>query len=50
MDGWYALQEVKQIPLEMADPEIFELLQREQTRQWKGLELIASEVKYLLVT
>lgn len=31
--------------LEQADPEIYDLLQREQTRQWKGLELIASEVR-----
>jgi len=29
--------------LEQADPEIYDLLQHEQTRQFKGLELIASE-------
>jgi glycine hydroxymethyltransferase len=26
------------------DPEIFDLVEREKNRQWKGLELIASEV------
>lgn len=31
--------------LEQADPEIYDLLQHEQTRQFKGLELIASEVR-----
>lgn len=35
--------ELKQQTLADQDPEIFELLQREETRQWKGLELIASE-------
>lgn len=37
----------QQPSLERADPEIFDLLQHEQTRQFKGLELIASEVRPL---
>lgn len=37
--------ELKQPSLADADPEMYELLQREQTRQWRGLELIASEVR-----
>lgn len=31
------------VSLEEHDPELFELLEREKNRQWKGLELIASE-------
>ena len=30
--------------LEEQDPEIADLVEREKNRQWKGLELIASEV------
>nr|CAG4718762.1 unnamed protein product [Naegleria fowleri] len=30
-------------PLSEADPELFELIEKEKNRQWKGLELIASE-------
>lgn len=30
-------------PLEQHDPEIFDLIELEKNRQWKGLELIASE-------
>ena len=30
-------------PLEQEDPEVFELIEREKNRQWRGLELIASE-------
>jgi len=33
----------QQPTLEAFDEEMYEILQREQTRQWKGLELIASE-------
>ena len=29
--------------LEQADPEVYSLVQSEQVRQWKGIELIASE-------
>ncbi len=29
--------------LQEADPEIYNLVQDEQVRQWKGIELIASE-------
>ena len=38
---------IKQLALQDADPEIYDLLQKEQTRQFKGLELIASEVRNL---
>lgn len=31
------------IPLEVHDPELHALIEREKNRQWKGLELIASE-------
>lgn len=37
-------------PLEEVDPELFDLIERERTRQWKGLELIASEVCHVLST
>jgi glycine hydroxymethyltransferase len=36
-------QKIQLEDLETADPEMFELVNREETRQWKGLELIASE-------
>ena len=32
------------LTLAQADPEIADLVEREKNRQWKGLELIASEV------
>ena len=32
------------MPLAAADPEVFDLVEREKYRQWQGLELIASEV------
>jgi glycine/serine hydroxymethyltransferase len=32
------------IPLVEADPEVAELVEKEKNRQWRGLELIASEV------
>jgi glycine hydroxymethyltransferase len=32
------------IPLAQADPEVAELVEKEKNRQWRGLELIASEV------
>jgi len=35
--------DAQQPSLEQADPEMYEIMQREQTRQFKGLELIASE-------
>lgn len=31
------------IPLSQKDPELFDLVQKEQNRQWIGIELIASE-------
>lgn len=31
------------MPLQEADPQVFHLLEQEKARQWKGLELIASE-------
>eukprot|EP00188_Purpureofilum_apyrenoidigerum_P003046 Plantae.Rhodophyta-Purpureofilum_apyrenoidigerum.ctg30909.p1 GENE.Plantae.Rhodophyta-Purpureofilum_apyrenoidigerum.ctg30909~~Plantae.Rhodophyta-Purpureofilum_apyrenoidigerum.ctg30909.p1 ORF type:complete len:464 (+),score=92.45 Plantae.Rhodophyta-Purpureofilum_apyrenoidigerum.ctg30909:185-1576(+) len=31
------------VHLEEADPEVFDLIEKEKARQWKGLELIASE-------
>ena len=31
------------LPLEQADPEIFDLIEKEKHRQWSGIELIASE-------
>ncbi|KAA8497987.1 Serine hydroxymethyltransferase 4 [Porphyridium purpureum] len=31
------------VPLEQADPEVFDLVEKEKHRQWSGLELIASE-------
>ena len=31
--------------LEAHDPEMFDLIEREKNRQWKSLELIASEVR-----
>lgn len=31
------------VPLAEHDPEIADLIEREMTRQWSGLELIASE-------
>jgi hypothetical protein len=33
------------IPLVEADPEVAELVELEKNRQWRGLELIASEVR-----
>ena len=30
-------------PLQEHDPEMYDLIEREKNRQWKGLELIASE-------
>jgi hypothetical protein len=33
------------VALEEHDPEMFDLIEREKNRQWKGLELIASEVR-----
>ena len=32
--------------LEQEDKEIFNIVENEKLRQWSGLELIASEVKY----
>ena len=37
------------IPLAEADPEIAELVEKEKNRHWRGLELIASEVRLLLL-
>lgn len=34
---------IKDEPLKNVDPEIYELIQKEKLRQWKGIELIASE-------
>lgn len=33
------------VSLESHDPELFDLIEKEKNRQWKGLELIASEVR-----
>jgi glycine hydroxymethyltransferase len=30
-------------PLQEHDPEMYDLIEKEKNRQWKGLELIASE-------
>lgn len=32
------------MPITEADPEIADLIEKEKNRQWRGLELIASEV------
>ena len=32
------------VSLEEHDPELFDIIEREKNRQWKSLELIASEV------
>ncbi len=32
------------VPLAEADPEVADLVEREKNRQWRGIELIASEV------
>lgn len=34
------------LPLKTVDPEIYRLIQREKMRQFSGLELIASEVRF----
>ena len=34
---------IKDEALKNADPELYELIQKERVRQWKGIELIASE-------
>ena len=31
-------------PLETEDPELFDMIEKEKNRQWKSLEMIASEV------
>jgi glycine/serine hydroxymethyltransferase len=38
------------MPLEECDPEVSDLVEKEKNRQWRGLELIASEVRCALVT
>eukprot|EP00455_Lapot_gusevi_P042790 TRINITY_DN512_c0_g2_i4.p1 TRINITY_DN512_c0_g2~~TRINITY_DN512_c0_g2_i4.p1 ORF type:complete len:459 (+),score=225.76 TRINITY_DN512_c0_g2_i4:52-1428(+) len=38
-----AAERKQDLSLEEADPEVFDLLEHEKARQWKGLELIASE-------
>lgn len=40
------MQEVKEwgkCPLALADPDLWEIIEKEKQRQWKGIELIASE-------
>lgn len=32
------------VPLADADPEVADLVEKEKNRQWRGIELIASEV------
>jgi glycine/serine hydroxymethyltransferase len=32
-------------PLAECDPDVADLIEREKNRQWRGLELIASEVR-----
>ncbi len=39
------MSDYKEPSLAEADPEISSILLHEQERQWKGLELIASEVR-----
>ncbi len=34
------------VSLEVHDPEMFDLIEKEKNRQWKSLELIASEVRH----
>lgn len=41
------LQQAGTRSLEEQDPEIFNLIEAEKNRQWKCLELIASEVRVL---
>ena len=36
------------MPITEADPEIADLIEKEKNRQWRGLELIASEVRPVL--
>lgn len=38
-----AAYDEKDPSLSVADPELYDILEREKTRQFKGLELIASE-------
>jgi hypothetical protein len=35
------------LPLAEADPVVADLVEKEKNRQWRGLELIASEVRTL---
>ena len=35
----------EQVSLAEHDPEMFDLIEREKNRQWRSLELIASEVR-----
>jgi glycine hydroxymethyltransferase len=37
------------VPLEQHDPEMFDLIEKEKNRQWKSLELIASEVSIVFL-
>ena len=34
------------VPLVDADPEVADLVEKEKNRQWRGIELIASEVGF----
>jgi hypothetical protein len=36
-------------PLAECDPDVADLIEREKNRQWRGLELIASEVRLMLL-
>lgn len=37
------------LPLAEADPVVADLVEKEKNRQWRGLELIASEVRILQI-
>lgn len=36
-------------PLQKKDPDVYQILQNEQKRQYEGLELVASEVMHYFV-
>lgn len=42
-DSWNACLNTS---LEQEDKEVYEIVENEKLRQWSGLELIASEVRY----
>lgn len=44
-DSWNACLNTS---LEQEDKEVYEIVENEKLRQWSGLELIASEVRYYI--